>query len=335
MVKGVAISTIAVAVLMGGLVACSETTEVVAPTLESIPSLTPESELLASEEVESESVAEVEEDDQTDDLHETDDEHQIALEATYLGSYLINDEAYGTQTTVTVSNGTRTILTNALPNHDTGDFPNSGNPNTITAQSVTYTYTTRPVYTGSSKEIRIAGVAVNGIKLEPGTAETVNCNSGETYRVEGLQNSFNLGMDFNNAHVQPNGEYHYHGLSDLLVNESKISGGDLVHIGFAADGHLILSSTTGAYLSGYELGTEARSGTNCTLSLGRNGGKSVTVEGTIPDGTYTSDWIYKGSGNLDECNGAIINGEYSYVITVGFPYIPRCLMGEFTERKRP
>lgn len=42
-----------------------------------------------------------------------------------------------------------------------------------------------------------------------------------------------------------------------------------------------------------------------------------------------SDWVFTpGSGNLDECNGAFVDGEYVYFITNDYPYIPRCLMGE-------
>jgi hypothetical protein len=80
----------------------------------------------------------------------------------------------------------------------------------------------------------VPGVAVNGVKFEPETAETVACASGESYRVEALQDTDDLGFDFNNAHVQPTGEYHYHGVSQLLA-EAADSGDDLVHVGFAAD----------------------------------------------------------------------------------------------------
>ena len=141
-------------------------------------------------------------------------------------------------------------------------------------------------------------------------------------------------MDFNNAHVQPTGEYHYHGLPNSLIDDLDASEGDLIHIGFAADGHLIYASKSGQYTSGYELSTEVRSGISCMLSLGRSE-ESVKVDQTIPDGTYTSDWVYTGSGNLDECNGVIINGEYTYLMTETFPYIPRCLKGEFTEGLGP
>ncbi len=254
------------------------------------------------------------------------------VSATYLGDYEISDSVFGTNTTVTVSNDVRTITTNALPDHETGVFPNSGNPNTISAQSATYRYTTDPVYTGIAQEAHVPGVAVNGVKFEPGTAESVSCVTGETYRVEGLQETFNLGMDFNNAHVQPTGAYHYHGLSDLLAETHRDSTHELVHVGFAADGHLMYISTTDDYTSSYRLSTTLRTGSNCNVSLGPGQGPDIAVGGTIPDGTYTSDWEYvEGHGDLDECNGISISGAYVYVITDEFPYISRCLKGEFTE----
>ena len=132
----------------------------------------------------------------------------------------------------------RSIASNALPNHTTGDFPNSGNPNRISEQDVIHEFTTKPVYTGSSTEVLTTGVAINGVKFEPGTAESVACASGEFYRIEALQETYNLGLDSNNAHVQPTGEYHYHGVSQLLVDAFSTET-DLVHIGFAADGFLI------------------------------------------------------------------------------------------------
>ena len=36
-------------------------------------------------------------------------------------------------------------------------------------------------------------------------------------------------------------------------------------------------------------------------------------------------------GNLDECNGTTVDGEYIYLITDTYPFVPRCLMGEFEE----
>ena len=162
--------------------------------------------------------------------------------------------------------------------------------------------------------------------MEPGTAECATCSTGETYRVEALQDFLNLGLDMNNAYVQPGGTYHYHGLSGLLV-ETFNDDDDRVLVGFAADGHLMYASASNAYDSSYELSTEIRSGTDCVHS-GRDA-VTLDLEGTSADGTYVSDWVFTpGSGNLDECNGAFVDGEYVYFITNDYPYIPRCLMGE-------
>jgi hypothetical protein len=250
----------------------------------------------------------------------------MATGSEYLGSYTQVDEEFGTMVTVTVDGSIRTINSNALPDHETGDFPNSGNPSAISEQDVSYEFTTDPIYTGAATGVSITGVAVNGVKFEPGTAETVTCATGETFRVEAFQDIYNLGFDFNNAHVQPTGEYHYHGVSQLLV-EAYDHGDDLVHVGFAADGFLMYYSKSGTYESGYELATADRAGTDCVLSLGQ--GRLVNIGGTSPDGTYTSDWVYnEENGELDSCNGITIGDEYLYVITDDYPYVGRCLNGE-------
>jgi len=250
----------------------------------------------------------------------------VVANGDYLGSYTLVDETFGTQVMVTVDGGTRIITSNTLPNHETGDFPNSGNPNAIAAQDKTWTLTTEPAFTGQAQVVREPGVALNGVKFEPGTAESVPCSTGESYRIEGLQDMFDLGMDFNNAHVQPTGEYHYHGVSDLLV-DAFASDEDLVLAGFAADGHLIYYSKSNAYTPSYALATDARTGTDCTYRAA-----AIDLDGTTPDGTYVSDWVYTaGQGDLDECNGTVVGDAYAYMITEQYPYISRCLMGEFTE----
>jgi len=164
----------------------------------------------------------------------------------------------------------------------------------------------------------------------PATAETTTCSSGEVYRVEALQNTYDLGFDINNAHVQPNGEYHYHGVSPLMVESFNGTASDVVHVGFAADGHLMVYSKSGAYPPSYRLSTEPRTGVDCDPSL--RGAATGDLEGTIPDGTYTSDWVFDSTvGVLDECNGTTIEGEYVYVITEEYPFVSRCLMGEFVD----
>ncbi|WP_339714015.1 YHYH protein [uncultured Kriegella sp.] len=251
----------------------------------------------------------------------------------YFGSYTLNDENFGTKTTVTVQGDKRTMVTNAIPNHKTGAFPNQGNPNTISAQDRTYVFSTKPVYTGKSKWVREPGVALNGVKFEPGTAEVVVCESGENYRVEAFQDLIDLGLDFNNAHVQPNGAYHYHGTPTGVI-ETFDNQEDLVHVGFAHDGFPIYYSKSNAYKPSYRIVDDNRSGTDCTYSNPKVS-IDVDIDHTEQDGTFLSDWEYvKGSGDLDECNGTELNGEYIYLVTNAYPYVGRCLMGEFTESER-
>ena len=52
------------------------------------------------------------------------------------------------------------------------------------------------------------------------------------------------------------------------------------------------------------------------------------------DGTFVQDWKYvAGSGDLDECNGAVTRsaefpaGSYAYFVTEGYPFVARCWKG--------
>jgi len=260
------------------------------------------------------------------------EESHTHLENNYFESYSLEDKNYGTKTIVTVNDGVRTMVTNALPNHETGDFPRKGNPNTISAQNVTYTFPTNPEYKGEPTWVREPGVALNGVKFEPGTAEVVVCETGENYRVEAIQNAIDLGLDFNHAHVQPTGAYHYHG-SPTSVIEDLDNGKDLVHIGFAKDGFPIYYSKSGAYKPSYKLLDGDREGEDCTYT---NPEQSVDISvGGHHDGTYGSDYEFvPNSGDLDECNGIDIDGEYVYLVTEEFPYVSRCLMGEVKEERK-
>jgi hypothetical protein len=249
----------------------------------------------------------------------------------FLGDYELTDQQYQTQTTVRLENNQRIMTTNALPNHETGDFPNASNPNAISAQDSTWTLPLVPNFVGQAQDVYETGVAINGVKFEPGTDERVTCDSREIHPIEGLQTVADLGMDFNNAHVQPNGAYHYHGISALMV-EVLSSDADLVHVGFARDGYLLYYSKSGQYSPSYKVGSGNRTGSGCLYTPRK--GNAVDF-GSVKDGALTDDWEYDASyGDLDECNGTMIDDSYAYVITDGFPYIPRCLMGEFVAEDR-
>lgn len=250
----------------------------------------------------------------------------------FFEEYEIASKTYGTITSVTIKDGERIIQTNALPNHETGAFPNSGNPNRISPQDRVYKLPLNPTLSGASRWAREPGVAVNGVKFEPETAERFVCETGEVYRIEAFQELLDLGLDFNHAHVQPTGAYHYHGVPMALIKWLD-QGEDIIHVGFALDGFPIYYSKSGAYAPSYQLAEEKRTGEVCTY---RNPKTQIieSLNNTVPDGTFVSDWEYvEGLGELDECNGTEVNGEYAYFVTDEYPYTSRCLKGEFTERR--
>lgn len=252
----------------------------------------------------------------------------------YFGAYELNDVQYGTKTKVAIEGKYRKMVTNSLPNHTTGTFPNKGNPNRITAQSITYLIPLNPVYTGKAVWARQPGVALNGVKFEPETAEAFVCVTGERYRIEAFQSLVDLGLDSNHAHVQPTGAYHYHGVPTGLVNKHTTEE-DLVLVGFAMDGFPIYYSKSGKYKPSYRLSAKSRTGDVCDYKTPKES-MSKELKGTEPDGTFVSDWEYvKGLGDLDECNGIKVEGKYMYMVTDTYPYAGRCLMGLFAAEQRP
>lgn len=255
-------------------------------------------------------------------------------EVNFMQAYSILNKDYGTKTTVKLKRGKRIMKTNALPNHKTGDFPNSGNPNSISAQKLTYEFPITPKLSGESKWAREPGVALNGVKFEPETAERFVCETGEVYRIEAFQELVDLGLDFNHAHVQPTGAYHYHGVPTELVTLLD-KGDDLIHIGFAKDGFPIYYSKSSQYKPSYQLSKKLRTGDICSYRNPKQG-MQKKLSNTAPDGTFVSDWEYvDGLGQLDECNGTTVNGSYAYFVTDEYPYMSRCLKGIFKEEHHP
>lgn len=250
----------------------------------------------------------------------------------FFDSYSIDDQEHGTKTTVTVSDSTRSIKTNALPNHETWVFPNEENPNTISAQDNSYELPTEWEFKDTQGRSREPWIAVNGIKFEPETNERVECESWETYRIEAKQETFKvIGLDEQHAHVQPTGTYHYHGVSQELVDFADTAWNDLVHVGFAKDWFHMYYSKSGVYAPSYKLSNETREWTSCAYRW-----TDIDIAWTTPDGTYVSDWVFdEEMWDLDECNWIEVDGEYAYIVTDDYPYIGRCLNGDADEQRWP
>ncbi|MEM6633795.1 MAG: YHYH protein [Bacteroidota bacterium] len=250
----------------------------------------------------------------------------------FAAAYSLIDTEFGTKTAVTLDKANRIMQTNGLPNHPTGTFPNKGNPNSISAQNLTYRFPLTPEMTGEAKWAREPGVAVNGVKFEPETAERFVCETGEVYRIEAFQELVDLGLDFNHAHVQPTGAYHYHGVPTELVKKLD-KGEDIILVGYAKDGFPIYYSKSGRYKPSYQLAETLRTGEACAYRTPKIH-MEEDFQDSRPDGTFVSDWQYvAGLGDLDECNGIKLNGQYGYFVTEEYPYMSRCLKGAFTERR--
>lgn len=229
--------------------------------------------------------------------------------------------------TIEVTDDTITITTNSLPDHETGEFPNDGNPNTIEALDAVYVIDRNPTYTESSTPVKVFGITLGGVQFDPGTAEK-DAETGAS--IEAIQELLDLGLDFNNAHVQPGGKYHYHGIpTSLVTSDSSDTHSHLV--GFAADGFPVYVRY------GHSDPKDASSAIKEYVSswVQKEGQRASNEPSGEYDGTYTLDFEYKeGAGDLDDCNGIFTvtpeypEGTYAYFLTDTFPFVPRCLHGD-------
>jgi len=256
------------------------------------------------------------------------------------------------------SSTTRTLSANGVPDHDVGPFViDAALDFKISAQTTTFTTSVTPSVTSSTgTQVQPSGYALNGLKFDPGTGgnckDTATSNdttlvSGSTtetvggctllgnlgtWRMEALgQNLFNFGTDVSNGHVQPTGEYHYHGMPEKFITKLGKGAATMTLVGWASDGFPMYARY------GYVNATNASSGVKVLTSSWRK--KSTPDSGRpatsiFPMGTFLQDYEYAaGTGDLDECNGRtgvtpeFPGGIYHYVVTDSWPYVHRCVKG--------
>lgn len=219
-----------------------------------------------------------------------------------------------------VSNVTRQgemtcITSNGAPNHDMGQFPNRANPNAFREQTIRFCFPTEPKRSSKLTEgLMTVGVSLTGVPIRPYIAgyydpngrRGISQDSSSGWRQQAMHKPRSLGMDDQNAHVDRSGLYHYHGVSPDYL--SSLDGSP---IGYAPDGYEIHYSPSTATSS-----WQSKSGTRPTAPFG------------VYDGTFEEDFEYRAqSGTLDECNGGLVNGTYTYFATDAYPYFPRCFKG--------
>jgi hypothetical protein len=217
------------------------------------------------------------------------------------------------------------ITSNGAPNHDMGRFPNRANPNSFREQTLKFCFPSNPRMADKvTAGLMTTGVSVTGVAIRPYTAGYYDPNGRRgmgrepnDWRQQAMHKPRSLGMDDQNAHVDRSGLYHYHGVSDDL---SKSQTGSL--IGYAPDGFEIHDGTN-SQKSSYAL---------------KSGKRPSGPKGAY-DGTFEEDFQYvRNAGTLDECNGRLVNGTYTYFATDRYPYFPRCFKGlvnkNFMKRQR-
>lgn len=238
------------------------------------------------------------------------------------------------------ANTSRSFSGNGVPDHavTTGNFATP-----ISAQNLAFNLPLNPNLT-SKTAINVIGYVLNGVKLDPGTAGSCSSTATSTamgggcvaiggsgpWTLEAIGGSFQFGTDESNAHVQPNGQYHYHGMPEAYLGKLN-KGKAMTLVGFAVDGFPIYARY------GYSNANDASSTIKILSASYR---KKTVVDTGRPStaifamGTFTSDYEYvAGSGDLDECNGRtgvtpeFPKGIYHYLVTDSFPYIQRCIKG--------
>ncbi|KZX02219.1 hypothetical protein JL49_01480 [Pseudoalteromonas luteoviolacea] len=239
----------------------------------------------------------------------------------------------------------RQLVANGIPDHATGTFPNQGNPNTISEVNVSIAYTLTPTKTDTASTLGgprgATGYVLNGVKIDANTAGSCD-DSGNScslvgntgnWSIEALgQTSFDFGTDDNNAHVQPDGSYHYHGMPEGFIALRSGSQSAMTLIGWAADGFPIYARY------GYSEAENAQSELKAvqgSYQLVENVSSNRPSTSVYALGTFAQDWEYvAGSGDLDECNGRFgvtpefPEGIYHYYATDSYPYFQRCVKGQ-------
>jgi hypothetical protein len=249
---------------------------------------------------------------------------------------------------ISLNNDQCIFSTNAIPNHDFNDGDRTFR-NPVSEQDITYTIPQSPVVNNELTQLSLRtdnAVFLNGVKLDLLAAGCfgvgdgfIGCgNTEQPFRYDPMSPLNSFGTDSHNAHTQPDGTYHYHGnpLAMFTANNKVASP----VIGFAADGFPIY----GSYFD--DNGTIRK--VKSSYILKDNGGPRVDVvfagktysPGGNYDGKFVDDYQYDTSagGDLDECNGMIVDGHYAYFVTDTYPWVLNCFKGvpdsSFNKKRR-
>lgn len=240
---------------------------------------------------------------------------------------------------VTAFNDHCVIESNSIPNHDTGEGSAHPFVAPVTAVSGSFTVARNPKLQASATPldqrsydaILLNGVVVDilsagcyrpdGNRADANGNVAIGCRTHDKWLLDPLGPGGGFGADRHNAHTQPNGQYHYHGNPMAMFDDQPGAGGSPV-IGFAADGFPIY----GSYFKD-ETGAVRKAKSGYSLKAGTRP-SSASDPGGAYDGMYVDDFEFTGAGDLDACNGMVVNGQYAYYVTDAYPWVIRCFSGK-------
>lgn len=238
---------------------------------------------------------------------------------------------------ITLNDNKCIFSTNAIPNHDFNDGGNAF-PNDVSEQNDVFEITASPSPATTSTALSLQvdnAILLNGVKVDLLAAGCfgigdgkVGCNDMSTpWRYDPMHPANGFRVDSHNAHAQPDGTYHYHGSPFALFADDNSQSSPV--IGFAADGFPIYGSYIDDSLLGGNQGIR-KAASSYRLKEGTriNADGSAADPGGNYDGAFRDDYEYvPGLGDLDQCNGMTIDGQYGYYITDNYPYVLACFTG--------
>lgn len=276
--------------------------------------------------------------------------------AEYVGTYYSNvtDVQRSVEFTgnveITADDSKCYMTVNEIPNHDfndTGSFASN-----VSEQTDSFEIDRSPSFANTATALAMEitnAVTLNGVTVdllsaacydvgnEPIGEEKIGCGPDQInnpWRYDPMSSLNSFGTDSHNAHPQPDGTYHYHGDPVAMYDvDCEANNGASPVIGFAADSFPIFGPCFN------DNGTVRKAESSFVLK--DNGGQRQSVSGyTTPeggvgnvasnnyDGQFIGDWEYQeGAGDLDECNGMTVDGQYGYYVTDSYPWIMACLKG--------
>ncbi|QPG60319.2 YHYH protein [Shewanella eurypsychrophilus] len=265
--------------------------------------------------------------------------------------------AFGGDISISMSAGDCIVQANDIPNHDFNDAEASFATN-VSEQDSNYVLTSQPqqaqnstaLNLGVTNAVMLNGVVIDllaaacyGVGNEPLGLEKIGCGQDQSdnpWRYDPMSALNNFGTDAHNAHVQPDGTYHYHGSPMAMYDlDCEATGEASPVIGFAADGFPVFgpcfqepqSSLVRKAESSFVLkgdGTARQAVNGYTTPVAGVGG----IVSNNYDGQFRGDYEFlSGQGDLDECNGMTIDGQYGYYITDSYPWVLNCYQGELDD----